>query len=371
MSFTPWTLFTDLGLVALLLLGGQLLRAKVPPVQRLFLPANVLAGLAGLALGPNGADILPFSDAIGKYPGILIALIFASLPFSSREFSRKSGRATVAELWSYSTLTILLQWGLGLLFALVLLRAVWPALHPGFGAILASGFVGGHGTAAAVGAAFAERGWDEAGSLAMTAATIGIICAIVGGMIWINWGAKRGATRYIARFEELPQELRTGLIPEERRPALGRETISPISLDPLVFHFALICAAAVSDWRVAEPAGQKRKKNGGGAPALALTENPDVLATLAAAGNARPTLVVGFAAETERVIEHAREKREKKGCDWILANDVGPGTGTFGGEMNTIHLVEADAVESWPRMTKAQVAEKLADRIAERLGEAE
>ncbi len=132
-----------------------------------------------------------------------------------------------------------------------------------------------------------------------------------------------------------------------------------------------VCAAAVSDWRVAEPAGQKRKKNGGGAPALALTENPDVLATLAAAGNARPTLVVGFAAETERVIEHAREKREKKGCDWILANDVGPGTGTFGGEMNTIHLVEADAVESWPRMTKAQVAEKLADRIAERLGEAE
>ncbi len=132
-----------------------------------------------------------------------------------------------------------------------------------------------------------------------------------------------------------------------------------------------VCAAAVSDWRVAEPAGQKRKKNGGGAPALALTENPDVLATLAAAGNARPTLVVGFAAETERVIEHAREKREKKGCDWILANDVGPGTGTFGGEMNTIHLVEAGAVESWPRMTKAQVAEKLADRIAERLGEAE
>ena len=82
-------------------------------------------------------------------------------------------------------------------------------------------------------------------------------------------------------------------------------------------------------------------------------------------------LVVGFAAETERVIEHAREKREKKGCDWILANDVGPGTGTFGGEMNSIHLVEAGAVESWPRMTKAQVAEKLADRIAEHLGEAE
>ena len=132
-----------------------------------------------------------------------------------------------------------------------------------------------------------------------------------------------------------------------------------------------VCAAAVSDWRVAEPARQKRKKNGGEAPMLALTENPDVLATLAAPGNARPALVVGFAAETERVIEHARAKREKKGCDWILANDVGPETGTFGGEMNTVHLVEAGAVESWPRMTKTQVAEKLAHRIAERLGGAE
>ena len=132
-----------------------------------------------------------------------------------------------------------------------------------------------------------------------------------------------------------------------------------------------VCAAAVSDWRVAEPARQKRKKNGGEAPMLALTENPDVLATLAAPGNARPALVVGFAAETERVIEHARAKREKKGCDWILANVVGPETGTFGGEMNTVHLVEAGAVESWPRMTKTQVAEKLAHRIAERLGGAE
>ena len=96
-----------------------------------------------------------------------------------------------------------------------------------------------------------------------------------------------------------------------------------------------------------------------------------MLATLAAPGNARPTLVVGFAAETEKVIEHARVKREKKGCDWILANDVGPETGTFGGEMNTIHLIEAGAVESWPRMTKTEVAEKLAHRIAERLGKAE
>ena len=99
-----------------------------------------------------------------------------------------------------------------------------------------------------------------------------------------------------------------------------------------------------------------------------MAENPDILATLAAAANTRPRLVVGFAAETEQVVEHARAKRERKGCDWILANDVSPETGTFGGDDNTIHLVNADGVEAWPRMSKADVAERLAERVAEVLG---
>ena len=132
-----------------------------------------------------------------------------------------------------------------------------------------------------------------------------------------------------------------------------------------------VCAAAVADWRVARAADEKLKKNGGGAPTLEMAENPDILATLSAAANTRPSLVVGFAAETEQVVEHARAKRERKGCDWILANDVSPGTGTFGGNDNTIHLVSADGVEDWPRMSKADVANRLATRVAETLGAAE
>jgi phosphopantothenoylcysteine decarboxylase/phosphopantothenate--cysteine ligase len=132
-----------------------------------------------------------------------------------------------------------------------------------------------------------------------------------------------------------------------------------------------VCAAAVADWRVARAADEKLKKNGGGAPTLEMAENPDILATLSAAANTRPSLVVGFAAETEQVVEHARAKRERKGCDWILANDVSPGTGTFGGDDNTIHLVSADGVEDWPRMSKADVANRLATRVAETLGAAE
>jgi phosphopantothenoylcysteine decarboxylase / phosphopantothenate---cysteine ligase len=128
-----------------------------------------------------------------------------------------------------------------------------------------------------------------------------------------------------------------------------------------------ICAAAVSDWRAAAPADQKIKKNGA-TPALELTENPDILATLGVAGNQRPALVVGFAAETEKLAIHARAKLERKGCDWVVANDVTPGpdgSGVMGGDHNTVHLVTRDNDDIWPTMTKEAVAERLAARIAE------
>lgn len=126
-----------------------------------------------------------------------------------------------------------------------------------------------------------------------------------------------------------------------------------------------VCAAAVADWRVENSAAQKLKKaEGRAAPALALSANPDILATLAALGERRPRLVVGFAAETEKVVAHAKEKRARKGCDWILANDVAPASGTFGGTDNLIHLIDDTGVEDWPRMSKQAVAERLAARIA-------
>lgn len=125
-----------------------------------------------------------------------------------------------------------------------------------------------------------------------------------------------------------------------------------------------VCAAAVADWRVADEAGQKMKKTGGGPPGLSLVENPDILATLSRHGEHRPRLVVGFAAETEHVVAHATAKRLKKGCDWIVANDVSPGTGVFGGGDNTVHLIEGAASESWPSLSKTEVATRLAARIA-------
>ncbi len=129
-----------------------------------------------------------------------------------------------------------------------------------------------------------------------------------------------------------------------------------------------VCAAAVADWRPADETIEKMKKTAGEAPApMSLMENPDILRTLANAGNRRPTLLVGFAAETENVIENAVRKRQSKGCDWILANDVSRDTGTFGGDDNTVHLVDANGVEDWPRLSKAAVAHRLADQIAQTL----
>jgi phosphopantothenoylcysteine decarboxylase/phosphopantothenate--cysteine ligase len=131
-----------------------------------------------------------------------------------------------------------------------------------------------------------------------------------------------------------------------------------------------VCAAAVADWRIGNAAGGKLKKKGGKPPALELVENPDILATLSAAGNARPRLVVGFAAETEHVVENARAKLRKKGCDWIVANDVSPGSGTFGGDRNTVHVVTAAGVEDWPALSKDEVAARLARRIGAHLAAA-
>ena len=129
-----------------------------------------------------------------------------------------------------------------------------------------------------------------------------------------------------------------------------------------------VCAAAVADWRIDAVANEKLKKREGRLPSLSLVENPDVLATLARHGKKRPRLVIGFAAETENVIDHARAKLKRKGCDWIVANDVSPETGVFGGAHNQVHLVTAGGVESWPILSKEAVADGLVRKIAAELG---
>jgi phosphopantothenoylcysteine decarboxylase / phosphopantothenate---cysteine ligase len=149
---------------------------------------------------------------------------------------------------------------------------------------------------------------------------------------------------------------------ESAREMLQRvETALPVDI--------AIFAAAVADWRVANEGEQKLKKTAAGMPPLQLVENPDILATISKLPDRRPPLVIGFAAETEHLIDNARAKLARKGCDWIVANDVSPATGVMGGDRNTVHLLTRDGpaikVDSWPVMTKEEVATALVARIAE------
>jgi len=131
-----------------------------------------------------------------------------------------------------------------------------------------------------------------------------------------------------------------------------------------------VAAAAVADWRPAAASGSKIKKRGGAAPTLLLDENSDILAAVSRRASGRPALVVGFAAETDRLLDHAAEKLERKGCDMIVANDVGAGAGVMGGPANQVHLVTRAGIEPWPRLGKDEVARRLVARFAALLDEA-
>ncbi|MEO0980316.1 MAG: bifunctional phosphopantothenoylcysteine decarboxylase/phosphopantothenate--cysteine ligase CoaBC [Pseudomonadota bacterium] len=129
-----------------------------------------------------------------------------------------------------------------------------------------------------------------------------------------------------------------------------------------------IMAAAVADWRVATEGTQKIKKDGSGQPpALALIENPDILATIGHHQSLRPQLLIGFAAETQNLVDNARAKLDRKNADWIIANDVSPGTGIMGGDANTVRLVSRSGIEDWPEMKKADVAHRIIERAAQEI----
>jgi phosphopantothenoylcysteine decarboxylase/phosphopantothenate--cysteine ligase len=162
----------------------------------------------------------------------------------------------------------------------------------------------------------------------------------------------------------LPIPPGAGMMPVESADQMLQACEGELPCDIAIF------AAAVADWRLAHVATEKIKKEAGRAPPLAMVENPDILKTIATRKSQRPTIVVGFAAETEKIVEHAREKLAKKGCDMIIANDVSAASGVFGGDNNKVHVVTPLGVEIWPAMSKRDVAARLMARLAEDLKKA-
>lgn len=236
-TFTPWTIVVDLGIISALMLLGKLIRVKVKGIQRFLIPPAVLAGIMGLVLGPEVLGWLPLSGSLGTYAGILIAFVFAALPFTSTSKAREV--AKVKRMWGYSQGGMLLQWGFGGLLGILLLGQIWP-LNDSFGITMPAGFCGGHGSAAALGDAFAGFGQDEVLTLAMTSATVGIICSIVIGLIFLRIGTKRGYSACLTEAEKLPEELRTGVVEKANRKSIGEGIFSTISVSTLTFNLSII-----------------------------------------------------------------------------------------------------------------------------------
>ena len=245
---TVYDVLIDFTIASVLILVGQLLRSKIKFFQEFFMPASMIAGFLGLFLGKQFAGILPFSSGAGSYSGVLIILIFTVVGVNGFSSGKKgAGGETVKRVLGFTLLkniAFFSQFAVGIALTLTVIKAMVPDINPGFGVLMASGFTGGHGTAAAVGNTFEELGWAEAKDLGMTFATVGILSGIFGGLALIKTATKKGWTAYIKDFKFISGELRTGLIQKENRKALGGESTSSVSLDGLAFQLAVVVTIA-------------------------------------------------------------------------------------------------------------------------------
>ncbi|SIS45498.1 glutamate:Na+ symporter, ESS family [Corynebacterium appendicis CIP 107643] len=237
MEFTPYDMLVDVGWISVLLIVGNILRQRVRVLQQLLLPAPITAGLIGLVLGPEVLDLVPFSDKIGDYTSILIAVVFASMAYSMDLGGSVAKGAR--NMWAFSTTMFMFQWGLFVLAGIYLFKPVFGT-EDWFGMMLPVGFVGGFGTAAAVGSALEDTaGAVAASSLGFTSATVGTLVAIIGGVIVSNWGIRKGKATELQG--DLPKELRSGYIEDEaERPSIGKATTNPSSIEPLALHGGFI-----------------------------------------------------------------------------------------------------------------------------------
>lgn len=244
---TVTSFLLDFAIASVFILIGQLIRAKVGFVQRYFVPASMIAGFIALALGSQGANIIPFSKNIGSYAGMLILIVFSSVGLSGFAFSHTSFKKELDRVGSYFSFKVLaqaIQFALAPLFSILVISSLFPQINYGFGLCLAAGFSGGHGTAAAVGSVFAKEGFTDGTDIAMTCATVGILAGVFGGLFFIKMGTKRGWTKYIQDFSYISGDLKTGLVSHENRKEMAKETVSSMVLDPLAFHFAMLLVAS-------------------------------------------------------------------------------------------------------------------------------
>lgn len=231
----------DFCIMSGLLFVGKLLRVKVKLFQRFHIPAALIAGFIGLLLGKYGFDILPFSGEASSYASILIAVLFATLFLGTKKgVSAKTVLRNVGDTFLVNYAAETAQYAVFLLLGTTVFHFLFPNIFQGFALMLPAGFIGGHGTAAAIGSAFEAVGWEEATSIGQTFATIGLLCGIILGVVFINIAVQKGYTRKVKSTSEIGKNGHSGLLEADERSSIGEETVSNMSIDPITWHLILI-----------------------------------------------------------------------------------------------------------------------------------
>ena len=234
----------DFCFMAALLFVGKIIRAKFGFIQKLYIPSALIAGFLGLILGHQFLNIIPFSNEISFYSGILISVLFGSMFLGTkRNVSFTKMISSVGDTFLVNGASEIAQFGIFIFIGVTVLPNIFIELNNAFGLMLPAGFVGGHGTAAAIGSVLAEAGWDEAISIGQTFATIGLLGGIIIGISMINIGVRKGYTKIIKNIKDIPEDMRTGLIPAYKRTSFGDNTVNAMSIDPLTWHACLILIA--------------------------------------------------------------------------------------------------------------------------------
>ena len=244
MEFSALNLLYDIAWMSALMLIAKVIRSKISFIQKLYIPSALIAGFMGLLAGKQFLNVIPFSSEISNYAGILIAFVFGSMFIGNKaKVSFRRMFSSVGDSFLINAAAEIAQFGLFILLGIVVFPILFKKINPAFGLMLPAGFVGGHGTAAAIGSVLVDSGWTDATSIGQTFATIGLLGGILGGVTMINICARKGNTAIIKSVEDLQEEMLTGLVKENNRSEFGQNTVNAMSIDTLTWHFSLILVA--------------------------------------------------------------------------------------------------------------------------------
>ncbi|WP_051532670.1 sodium/glutamate symporter [Fusobacterium perfoetens] len=242
MQFTAWSMLLDFCIMSGLLFIAQMMRSKIKFLQNYYIPSSLVAGFLGLFGGPQFLDILPFSNQTGSYAYLLVCVLFAGIFLGKQEkFNLKETVNKVGDTFLINMSSEFMCFGLACLLGGILVKIFFPNVFVEISVLLPSGFMGGHGYAAAIGGTLNTLlNRTDGVVIGQTFATIGLLVGIFGGIICINYATRKRATKLIESIGSLPEECKTGMIPVEKRQTMGDETVHPMAMDPLAWHIGLI-----------------------------------------------------------------------------------------------------------------------------------